>query len=450
MGRNNPVSQSKHPHSMAQRFWGHVAHYYKTNHINSWIIFFVLVYVVFVIKLITLKSLSERSIWLSLYSFLVSGYILSRFALAYFYEPEKGRFNFNYEYEPTITFGVPAKNEGEKIYETVMRLVKSNYPVYKFDVVAINDGSTDQTLSELMRAKRAAAAMGVWVEVVDWKVNRGKRDGMAECARRSRHDIVIYIDSDSFLEPDAARELIKYFYDPKIGAVAGHAYVANADKNMLTKMQSVRYYVAFKAYKAAEAIFGAVTCCSGCCAAYRRTYLMEVLDEWQSQTFWGVRCTYGDDRSLTNAFLQKNYKAIFAPEAKSQTFVPDNLRQFLRQQLRWKKSWLRESFRAAGFMWKKHPVMSASFYLGVILPLLGPIVVFRALLWYPYTTGSPPYFYIIGLALMALLYGLYYYIHMQDSKWVFGVLFATVYTFLLIWQLPYAILTIRDSRWGTR
>jgi hyaluronan synthase len=122
----------------------------------------------------------------------------------------------------------------------------------------------------------------------------------------------------------------------------------------------------------------------------------------------------------------------------------------MKQQLRWKKSWIRESLIAAKFMWKKHPIMSISFYLGIILPIISPVVVLRAMVWYPITTSHAPYYYLIGLALMALLYGLYYYIYTKDGKWIYGVLFATFYTLILIWQLPYAMLNLRDSRWGTR
>src|SRR6185436_8853881 len=101
-------------------------------------------------------------------------------------------------------------------------------------------------------------------------------------------EIVIFIDSDSFVDPKAAREMIKYFSNPQIGAVAGHAEVHNAYQNLLTKMQAVRYFVAFKAYKSAEALFGAVTCCSGCCSAYRRESVMKFLELWVRQKFLGV------------------------------------------------------------------------------------------------------------------------------------------------------------------
>lgn len=427
---------------------------WKGRRITPWVIFFFLIYVVAIIKFSTIRQLSNDLLFAG-YSIAVSFYIISRFALAYFYVPrqmaaDKDAKTGDERYEPTISFAVPSKDEGENIRETILRIAASEYPTEKFDIIAVNDGSGDNTLDEMYAAKEIARTMGVVVRVIDWKENKGKREGMAECVRQSNKDIIFFVDSDSFLEKDAARNVVKYFKNPKIGAVAGQAFVANADTNMLTKMQSVRYYVAFKAYKSAEALFGSVTCCSGCCSAYRRSSIVPFLDAWANQKFLGVRCTYGDDRSLTNYTLYHGYDTIFAPDVIAHTFVPDTFKVFMRQQLRWKKSWIRESLLAGTFIWKKNIIMSTSFYLGVILPLLAPLIVARALVWYPFTTNKLPLYYLFGLFLMGVIYGLYYYIYTSDRKWIYGVLFATFYTLVLIWQLPYAILNIRDARWGTR
>lgn len=429
-----------------------ITKYNNSRQINLWVIFYLVIYVILVIKLVTIQQLGN-GIFFATYSVAVSFYILSRFGLAYFYKPSV--LDSDIAYEPTISFAVPSKNEGENIRETILKIASTNYPKNKFDIIAINDGSDDNTLAEMLIAKEIiekenGAVSGVSVKVIDWAINKGKREGMAECVRQSDKDIVIFVDSDSFIDPEAAHELVKYFIHDDVAAVAGHAYVANADKNFLTKMQAVRYFVAFKAYKAAEALFGTVTCCSGCCSAYRRSYMNDVMNEWLSQKFLGVQCTYGDDRSLTNYLLKNGYKALFSSEAIAYTFVPDTLKKFMKQQFRWKKSWVRESLIAGTFMWRKNPIMSISFYLGVILPILAPVIVIRALVWYPFSTGNWPLYYLIGLVLMAVVYGLYYYIYTKDKKWVYGVLFATFYTIVLIWQLPWAILNLRDARWGTR
>lgn len=426
---------------------------YKSRRINLWVIFYLFVYLVIIIKFITIQEI-DNSILFATYSITVSAYILSRFGLAYFYEPSSDAFND--KYEPTISFAVPSKNEGENIRNTILKIAETNYPVDKFDIIAINDGSDDNTLEEMMIAKDIienkfnTRGGCISVKIIDWKVNKGKREGMAECVKQSDKDIIIFIDSDSFVDSGTARELVKYFIHDDVAAVAGHAYVANAETNFLTKMQAVRYFVAFKAYKAAEALFGSVTCCSGCCSAYRRSHVNQVINKWLDQKFLGVQCTYGDDRSLTNFLLKKGYKALFSNNAVAYTFVPDTFRKFMKQQFRWKKSWVRESLIAGTFMWKKNPIMSLSFYLGVLLPILAPIIVIRALVWYPYITERAPYYYLLGLLLMAVIYGLYYYIYTRDKKWMYGVMFAAFYTMVLIWQLPWAILNLRDSRWGTR
>jgi hyaluronan synthase len=287
------------------------------------------------------------------------------------------------------------------------------------------------------------------IAVVNWKVNRGKRHGMAEGVERAHGEIVLFVDSDSFIETDCIKHLVKYFSNPEVGAVSGHTDVFNKDTNILTKMQAVRYYIAFTIYKSAESIFGNVTCCPGCCSAYRRSYIMEFLDEWKNQVFLGSKCTFGDDRSLTN-FIIRKYRAAYSFEAKAHTVVPDTFRKYFRQQQRWKKSWIRETFIASSFMWRKNIFAAASFYAYVFLAFISPIVFFRAVIWHPYIYKELPILYLFGLFLMLFLHGLYYRIQAGTESWVLAICTFWFYTVILMWQLPWALVTIKDSRWGTR
>jgi hyaluronan synthase len=193
-----------------------------------------------------------------------------------------------------------------------------------------------------------------------------------------------------------------------------------------------------------------VTCCSGSCSAYRRKYVAEFVDDWLEQKFLGVTCTYGDDRSLTNALLKRGYDALYAPKAKVYTFAPDNIRQYMKQQLRWKKSWFRECLMASMFMWKRNPIQSISFYIAFILPLVAPFIVLKALVWYPATYDRIPVYYLLGVLIMSVIYGFYYRIYSRDRKWIKAVIFSSFISIILSWQLIYAIATIRDTRWGTR
>lgn len=406
--------------------------------------FFLVLYVIFVLKVITYKSVYDN-LFFGIYSLLITIYILSRFLLSYLHKPVA----VDLTYEPSISFVVPAKNEQDNIYRTIERFAQIEYPLNKVEVIAINDGSTDDTYAEMKRAAKDISPFIQRVEVVNWEENRGKRHGMAEGVKFARNDIIIFIDSDSFIDRTAVRHLVKYFADPTVGAVSGHTDVDNASTNLLTEMQAIRYYIAFTIYKAAESAFGTVTCCPGCCSAYRRSYLMEFIDTWLNQTFLGEPCTFGDDRALTNFIIQK-YRAVYSYEARATTVVPDTFKKYMIQQQRWKKSWMRETWIASGFMWKKNPLAAVSFYAYVFLAFASPVVFFRAVIWLPIMESTWPVIYLSGLFLMLLLHGLYYRIKVGPRAWFLAIVNFWFNTVLLMWQLPWALITIRDSRWGTR
>jgi hyaluronan synthase len=212
---------------------------------------------------------------------------------------------------------------------------------------------------------------------------------MAAGIRATEAEIIAFVDSDSVLEPDALRILVQGFADETVGRDLRHADVLNLNDSWMTRMQAVRYYVAFKVCKAAESVFDAVTCCSGCFSAYRRKAIMPHLEWWEDQHFLGLPSTFGDDRSLTNCVL-RDWKVRYESRAISHTLVPDNFQVFMRQQLRWKRSWTRESLIVSTFIWREHPVAALSTYLGIVLPLIAPIVAVKAVLLSPllHHTGS--------------------------------------------------------------
>ncbi|HET7293280.1 MAG TPA: glycosyltransferase [Vicinamibacteria bacterium] len=374
------------------------------------------------------------------YSLLISFYILSRFFLSAFYRPPR-----DVAYRPTVSAVIACKNEEKSIARTIHCLYASDYPSHLLEVIAVNDGSTDGTLAEMRRAQQLHPGL----RVIDFGRNLGKRHGMAAGARAARGEILVYVDSDSFVRRDTIRRIVQGFKDPDVGAVCGHAHVQNAKRNFLTRMQEVRYYVAFRVVKAAESLFGAVACCSGCLAAYRRRYVMEILDVWLRQSFLGTPATFGDDRSLTN-FMLRRYRVIYDSRASCSTLVPETYRQFFKQQLRWKKSWVRETFLAARFMWRRHPMAAFFFYLGGLFPLISPIVVCNAIVLPLAGVGEVSLLYIYGATLMSALYGLYYLGRLRSGLWVYGVAFSFFYMLILVWQTYYALLTVRRNHWGTR
>lgn len=396
---------------------------------------------VYLTKDLTISGLRSDPLF-SGYSLAVVVYILSRFAFSLFYRPKRDA-----GYRPTVSIVIPAFNEEDCIADTVESAMAVEYPPHLIEVVVVNDGSTDRTWERILQARERHPGMCA----VDLGRNYGKRVAMAEGIRRSNGDIVVFVDSDSYLEPDAVTNIVQPFADPKVGAVVGHADVANAMTNWLTKMQQVRYYSAFRVIKGTESLLGgSVTCASGCCSAYRRDAILPHLDAWEFQTFLGRPATFGDDRALTNRVLRTG-KVVYQESARSHTVVPDSTRTFLRQQLRWKKSWLRESLYVAGYFWRKHPVAAVLTYASIIFPFLAPFVVLRAVVGRVAFGGTDGlWFYLVGTYAMALLYSLYYAYKRQSGLWHHGLSFVAVYMAVLVFQTYWGLFTMRDNRWGTR
>jgi hyaluronan synthase len=387
--------------------------------------------------------LNRGTAWFGIaYTVIVTSYVFSRFLLAALYRPPR-----DVGLEPSVAIVVPSYNEGEAVARTIHSCLGLDYPAEKLEIVVINDGSTDDTWHQMLAA--AAQYPEGRVRCVDLGSNQGKRAAMAAGIRATSAEILVFVDSDSMPAPAAVRKLVQGFGDSKVGAISGLTYVRNAETNLLTRMQAARYYVSFQLLKAAESVVNGVSCCSGCFAAYRREAVLEVLGDWEHQRFLGVECTYGDDRALTNMILRRRWKAIYDAEAEAWTDAPDRYQKFFKQQLRWKKSWAREGPILASHLWRTRPLAFPAALAAGVCGLLSPLVVIWNLVLQPFGQGIVPTFYVLCLYLMSILYALMYRALRGDGIWKYAIISTFFYVSFSL-QLVWAVLRIRDGKWGTR
>lgn len=373
-------------------------------------------------------------------------YLITRFLFAAFYRP----VSVDPEYKPAVSIIIPCFNEEEWITKTVQCCLDQDYPEELLEVIVVDDGSSDNSVAALRAfQEKVTEEIGDRLTIHPFAQNQGKRHALAAGARMAKGEVIIFVDSDSFLNPQAVLHVIQPLRNPKVGAVTGRCEVENKWTNRLTRMQAVRYFIGFRIFKAAESIFDAVTCLSGPLACYRHDVLMRSIDAWENQKFLGQPATFGDDRSLTNFVLHSHY-TVYQHTAVTYTIVPSSYRKFYKQQMRWKRSWLRESIRACSLLWRKEPFAAISFYLGVILPILAPVVVLRAFVVMPILYGTWPIYYLIGLFLMSMLMCTSYLFIKRSNLWIYGVPFCFFYLFVLMWQILWAIFTFWKSEWGTR
>lgn len=409
-----------------------------------------ILFLIIVVKSKTAADFQSEPI-LYLYTVFITVFQLSRVGAAILYNRSMTRIerqNMGIKYEPFVSFVIPCKNEEKSIGKTVEKCFEADYPKEKLEVIVINDGSTDGTLNVLKKAQAIFPSL----IIIDWKVNKGKRHGMAAGFRASKGDVVVQLDSDSYIKPNTFRSIIDLFKIPDIGSVCAHTDPENPDENLLTKMQTAYYFMSFRILKAAESTFLTVFCCSGCASAYRKNIVMPILDDWLEEKFLGAPVTWGDDRALTNRVLKEGYKAIYSDRVKAYTIIPNNLKQLLKQQVRWKKGWFVNSLFASRFILKKDTFVAITYFFPLIfLTLITPFMAIKAFVYNPIFKGLLPFYYILGVLLVAGIITVYYrFIDRENKYWPYMFLWAILNMFVLSFILLYALTRLRDRAWGTR
>jgi hyaluronan synthase len=374
------------------------------------------------------------------YSIAAAAFILSRIGISFFYKvPEEQG------YLPAVSMIITAKNEETNIAETIRHCFQSRYPEDLVEVIAVDDGSTDGTWAVM----KGLEPIYPRLRNIQLERNMGKRHAMAIGAEKAQGKILVYVDSDSYADPEGLYRIVQPFFNPRIGAVAGHTMVRVREDNFISKMESVRYFISHQVIKTAESVYGAVTCCPGAFSAYRRELVMKVLPAWLNQRFFGTQATFGDDRSLTN-FILRTHQVVFHASARAYTETPEKWSTFFRQQLRWKKSWMRETTIASRIMLRKHPVAALFYYIGVMVTLLSPVMAVRALVYLPTHWHTSPLPYLTGLFLVYLLLCLIFLYKTRARYWYCGMAFAALYVLFFSFQNYYAMLTVSRNHWGTR
>jgi len=388
---------------------------------------------------------------ISAYGILALTHLFLQINLSHTYFVRNNKENINKDFKPRVAIVIPSFNEDYKdLRPCVLSCLEQGYPNAK--VILVDDGSSNpdafkRVAHDFYKHEQFQALM--------MPRNVGKRNvqKVAFDYIDHEHDIIVTIDSDTVLAKDAVTHIIQKFEDPTIGAITGNVRAIKTNK-ILTKLIDGRYWTAFNQERAAQSLFGTVLCCSGPLAAYRSTIVRDVKDRYISQFFLGTKCTFGDDRHLTNLVLEKGYQVKYEPNAHAITHVPFNLKTFLKQQIRWNKSFYRELLVTTKIVAKKprllHPYIIYDLLIQTILPLLMITSLSYALatsfLHTPYKLLS----YVIILVGVALLRTMYGYLRTKDKSLLLFPMYSFLHIFLLVPMRIYSIFTINRNHWGTR
>lgn len=354
---------------------------------------------------------------------------------------------------PFCTVIVPAYNEGKLVYSTLLSLVESDFPAEKLQLIAIDDGSKDDTWEWMKKAKEQ---LGDRVTIYQQPSNQGKRHALYRGFNLATGEVFVTVDSDSIVEKDTLRNLISPFaVNESCGAVAGNVRVLNNEKAIIPRMLNVSFVFSFEFIRSAQSVLGSVLCTPGALAAYRSKAVMSCLPEWISQTFMGQPTDIGEDRAMTNMILKQGFHVLFQRNAYVLTNIPERYSGLHKMFTRWERSNVRENLMMSKFAFKTFRngsrsgtrILLLNQWLQMVTAYPVLILMIVLLLTHPILFLSSTLLSImIFSSLPAFFYAKKY--NATEAFWAYS--YSIFYTFGLFWITPYAMATANRRGWLTR
>lgn len=237
---------------------------------------------------------------------------------------------------PLVSVLIPARNEEAAIQNTVSGVLQSNYP--NFEIIVIDDASTDTTPAIL----REIAAANPKVRVLLLQENSGKPAALRYGTLSSQGDIILTIDADAFLDPNAIHWMVSHFSSPRVGAVTGNPRVRNRT-SLLGKIQVGEYSSIIGMIKRTQRILGKVLTVSGVIAAFRKQALFDV-GLWDTDMIT-------DDINITWKLEKRFWDIRYEPNALCWILVPESIKGLWKQRIRWAQGGT-EVIRRHGDIWR--------------------------------------------------------------------------------------------------
>lgn len=222
---------------------------------------------------------------------------------------------------PKVALVVPCFNEEDNILEVIRNLAAQDYP--RFEIIAVNDGSTDRTgelldsLSDVYKKLR----------VIHLAKNQGKAMALRTAAQFTSAELLLCIDGDALLAPDAARWMARHFLaNPRLGAVTGNPRLRTRS-TLLGRIQVGEFSSVIGLIKRSQRTYGRLFTVSGVCVMFRRSALHRA-EYWSTENM-------AEDIDISWRLQLGHWDVYFEPAATCWILMPETLRGLWRQRLRW-------------------------------------------------------------------------------------------------------------------
>jgi cellulose synthase/poly-beta-1,6-N-acetylglucosamine synthase-like glycosyltransferase len=263
------------------------------------------------------------------------------------------------DHSKLVSVIVPCYDEDVVLKASLESLLKQTYR--NFEIIVVDDGSNDNTL--LIAKNMEFAEKGKRLIALT-KPNAGKAEALNYGIEVARGELILSVDADSRLSPDAIELMVPYFEDEKVGAVAGSVYVTNQN-TLWTKLQALEYIQGLNLVRNGQAYLKLVNIIPGPIGMFRKSAIIEA--------GWYQGDTYAEDCDLTLHLINSKYKIDYEIDAVSYTEAPEDLMDLLKQRYRWTRGILQSIMKHKDKLWKLHKNFSMSMVIWYML--------FEAIFW---------------------------------------------------------------------
>lgn len=265
-----------------------------------------------------------------------------------------------------VSIIIPAHNEQVNSVRTINTLLGCDYT--NFEICFVDDGSTDDTFKIVSCEFKNNPKVKIFK-----KPNGGKASALNYGIQHSTGEIMVCIDADTQLENDAVSELVKYFGDEKVGAVAGNVKVGN-EVNLLTKWQSIEYITSQNFERRTFDTLNCITVVPGAIGAFRKSAIIKI---------GGFNTdTLAEDCDATISLLVSGYIVRYSENAIAHTEAPESLKMFMKQRFRWSYGIMQSVWKHRRQIFRAHNkplgfiALPNIYIFQIILPFLAPIADF--------------------------------------------------------------------------
>lgn len=272
------------------------------------------------------------------------------------------------ENPPFVSILIPCFNEGEQVDETIAAALAQRYP--DFEVIAINDGSSDDTAEKL----NALAARHERLRVIHLDRNLGKANAMRMGTLAARSEYLICIDGDAMLDEYAAHWMVWHLLSgPRVGAVTGNPRIRNRS-TLLGRLQVGEFSSIIGMIKRAQRVYGRLFTVSGVISAFRRTALHRI-------GYWADDMVT-EDIDISWRLQMDHWDIRYEPNALCFILMPETLKGLWKQRLRWAQGGVEVMLRHTRDLlsWRKRRMWAVLFEY-MLSVAWAYIMLFIMLLW---------------------------------------------------------------------